>query len=176
MTFPGTLAATYSSGRLASPRSMTKRLSLAVIVRVLKTSECGAQNQKTNIKRGKNKHMEPRFTSRRGATGIGNRPTSTFAPNRNTVRLKKKGLGSLSQILAVIMLTIIMGLIYVSEGTRATSYDYEISNIDTEISEMNAKKDDLAVEQARLNSIATAKDSTVAASMEDATVSGYVAD
>ena len=34
-------------------------------------------------------------------------------------------------------------------------------------------QDDLAVEKARLTSVATVKNSTVAASMEDATVTGY---
>lgn len=41
---------------------------------------------------------------------------------------------------------------------------------------MKAKKEDLAVEKARLTSIASAKNSTVAAIMEDATVTGYAAD
>ena len=118
--------------------------------------------------------MQPIYTSRRGATGY-SEPKSTFARNYNTVRLKKKGLGSISTIVIIIMLTVIFGLIYVSEGTRAMGYDYEISNVESEITEMNAKKDDLAVEQARQNSIATAKSSTVAANMEDATPSGYVA-
>ena len=118
--------------------------------------------------------MQPKFTTRRGATGTSHRSRSTFARNYNTVRLKKRGLGSISTIVIFIMLTVIFGLIYVSEGTRAMSYDYEISNVESEITEMNAKKDDLAVEQARLNSIASAKNSTVAANMEDATVSGYV--
>ena len=74
------------------------------------------------------------------------------------------------------MITLVFGLIYVSEGTKATSFDYEISNVESEITEMNAKKDDLAVEKARLNSVANAKNSTVAAAMEDATVTGYAAD
>ena len=38
---------------------------------------------------------------------------------------------------------------------------------------MNVKKDDLAVEKARLNSVATVENSTVAAAMENATVTGY---
>ena len=117
--------------------------------------------------------MQPIYTSRRGATSASEQ-RSTFARNYNTVRLKKRGLGSISTIVIFIMLTVIFGLIYVSEGTRAMSYDYEISNVESEITEMNAKKDDLAVEQARQNSIATAKSSTVAANMEDATPSGYV--
>ena len=71
------------------------------------------------------------------------------------------------------MLTLVFGLIYVAEGTKATSFDYELSNVETEITEMSAKKEDLAVEKARLTSVANAKNSTVAAAMENATVTGY---
>ncbi|MBR3122009.1 hypothetical protein IKF28_01030 [Candidatus Saccharibacteria bacterium] len=99
--------------------------------------------------------------------------TTSFVRNRNTVRHAKKSLGSISQIVIVSMLTLVFGLIYVAEGTKATSFDYEISSVESEISEMNAKKEDLAVEKARLNSVAAAKSSTVAATMEDATVDGY---
>lgn len=109
------------------------------------------------------------YVSRRGET-------MSFARNRNTVRHTKRSLGSISQIVIVSMLTLIFGLIYVAEGTKATSFDYEISAVETEITEMTAKKEDLAVERARLTSVATAKNSTVAAAMEAATVSGYAAE
>ena len=98
---------------------------------------------------------------------------SSFVRNHNSVRHTKRSLGEISQIVIVSMLTLVFGLIYVAEGTKATSFDYELSSVESEISEMNAKKDDLAVEKARLNSITTAKNSTVAAAMEDATVTGY---
>lgn len=98
---------------------------------------------------------------------------TSFVRNRNTVRHTKRGLGSISQIVIVSMLTLVFGLIYVSEGTKATSFDYEISSVESEITEMNAKLEDLDVEKARLNSIATASSSTVAAAMEDTTVTGY---
>lgn len=107
------------------------------------------------------------YVTRRGVT------SNSFARNRNTVRHTKRGLGSISQIVIVSMLTLIFGLIYVAEGTKATSFDYELSSVESEISEMTTRKDDLAVEKARLNSVATAKNSTVAANMEDAVVSGY---
>ena len=110
--------------------------------------------------------MQDQYITRRAAT-------TTYVRNRNTVRHTKKSLGSISQIVIVSMLTLVFGLIYVAEGTKATSFDYEISSVETEITEMNAKKDDLAVEKARLNSVATAKNSTVAAAMENATVTGY---
>lgn len=107
-------------------------------------------------------------------TYVTRRTSSTsFVRNRNTVRHTKRSLGSISQIVIVGMLTLVFGLIYVAEGTKATSFDYEISSVESEITEMNAKKEDLNVERARLNSIAAAENSTVAAAMEDATVSGY---
>ncbi len=102
--------------------------------------------------------------------------TTSFAPGRNTVRHTKRSLGSISQIAIVSMITLAFGLIYVAEGTKASSFDYEISSIETEISDMSAKRDDLAVERARLTSVASAKNSSVAANMEDATVTGYAAD
>lgn len=108
------------------------------------------------------------YVSRRAAT-------TTFVRNRNTVRIGGKSLGSISQVVIVSMLTLVFGLIYVAEGTRATSFDYEISAVESEITEMTAKKDDLAVEKARLTSVATAKNSVVAANMEDAVVTGYAA-
>lgn len=107
------------------------------------------------------------YVTRRGVT------SNSFVRNRNTVRHTKRSLGSISQIVIVSMLTLIFGLIYVAEGTKATSFDYELSSVESEISEMTTKKDDLAVEKARLNSVAAAKNSTVAANMENATVSGY---
>ena len=107
------------------------------------------------------------YVSRRGVT------SNSFARNRNTIRHTKRSLGSISQIVIVGMLTLVFGLIYVAEGTKATSFDYELSSVESEITELNAKKDDLEVEKARLTSVAATKNSTVAAAMEDATVSGY---
>ena len=108
-----------------------------------------------------------KYTTRRAAVNVG------YARNYNTVRHTKRSLGSISQIVIIGILTLIVGLIYVSESTKATNFDYEISSINAEITEMTAEKEDLTVEKARLNSVATAKNSTVAAAMEDATVSGY---
>ncbi len=101
---------------------------------------------------------------------------TSFVRNRNTVRHTRRGLGSITQIVIVSMLTLVFGLIYVAEGTKATSFDYEISAVESEITEMTARRDDLAVEKARLNSVATARNSSVAASMEDAQITGYVAE
>lgn len=110
-------------------------------------------------------------------TYISRRATTTsFVRGRNTVRHTRRSLGSISQIVIVGMLTLVFGLIYVAEGTKATGFDYDISSVENEITEMNVLKDDLAVEKARLNSIVATEQSTVAANMEDATVTGYAAE
>ena len=74
-------------------------------------------------------------------------------------------------LLAVLVLAV--GLIYVSQGTKATGYDYEISKVDEEIAELSARRDDLQVERARLTSMAYETESEVAANMEVASVTGY---
>ena len=48
--------------------------------------------------------------------------------------------------------------------------------MDNEISELTAQKEDLAVEKARLTSVAAAETSQVAANMEDGQVSGYASE
>lgn len=97
-----------------------------------------------------------------------------WSRNRNTVRHTTKSIGPISYVSIIGLLVLAVGLIYVSQGTQATNYDYELSAIEDEISELEAKKEDLAVERARLTSIAAAEQSEVAAGMENATPADYV--
>lgn len=110
------------------------------------------------------------YMTRRGVS----MSAGSWSRNYNTVRHERKALGPLSNVMIVLMLVLIVGLIYVAQGTRAMNYDYELSAIEEEIAELQAKKEDLAVEKARLTSIAAAENSTVAQSMENANVAGYV--
>ncbi len=109
------------------------------------------------------------YTTRRGGAVT----QGGWSRNYNTVRHTPKTLGSVSNATIVGLLVLIVGLIYVSQGTQATNYDYQISEMESEIAELEAKKEDLAVERARLTSIASSENSTVAANMENAAVEGY---
>ena len=71
---------------------------------------------------------------------------------------------------------LIVGLIYVAQGTRATNYDYQLSELESEIADLQAKKEDLAVEKARLTSMAAAEGTTVANNMETAGADDFVAE
>lgn len=110
--------------------------------------------------------MRNEYVSRRGSM-------AAWSRNYNTVRHETKAMGPMVLTLMLVTTVLMVGLVAATQGTKATSYDYKISNMEDEISELTAKKEDLAVEKARLTSIAAAENSEVAAQMETAEVSGY---
>ena len=126
------------------------------------------------------------YTSRRnggGSTGYRGSYRSNYNSygagwnrNRNTVRIQRKSLGPISLVGIFMMLITVMGMIYLTQGTKATSYDYSLNQLDAEIAELEAQREDLAVEKARLTSIAAVENSQVAANMPEATVAAYVAE
>ncbi|MBR5389439.1 hypothetical protein IK146_02680 [Candidatus Saccharibacteria bacterium] len=99
--------------------------------------------------------------------------SSTWVRNRNIVRYTPKTLGSVSQGVILGILVLVIGLIYVTQGTKATSYDYELNEVDDQIAELQAQIEDLTLEQARLTSIASMETNEVATTMVDGVVSGY---
>ena len=108
-----------------------------------------------------------------GAYGAFSTDFSGFSRNRNTVRISGSGrIGRFALIGIFFMLLLNLGLIYVDQSAKATSYDYQLSGINAEIDDLEAKKEDLAVERARLTSIANSDNSAVAARMENASPEG----
>ena len=66
-----------------------------------------------------------------------------------------------------------LGLIYVDQSAKATNFDYKLSGLSTQIDDLEAKKSDLAVERARLTSIANSNNSKVAAAMVNSGAAEY---
>jgi uncharacterized protein YlxW (UPF0749 family) len=64
-------------------------------------------------------------------------------------------------------------MFYADQSTKSTRLDYQLSDLSNQIDELEAKKEDLAVERARLTSIANSNTSKVAAAMEDAGTPEY---
>lgn len=112
--------------------------------------------------------MRNEFVSRRG--------TGSWSRNQNTVRHSQRSLGDMSTRIILGVMVLIIGLIYATQSVKATQFDYEISDIDTEISNLESRKEDLAVEKARLTSIAASENSAVAANMPEGQVAGYAKD
>lgn len=68
----------------------------------------------------------------------------------------------------------VLGLIYLTQATKATSYDYAASKIDSQIAELTIQKNDLEVENARLMALDNISNSSVAASMTQPSSTQYV--
>lgn len=102
------------------------------------------------------------------------RRQQNWGRNQNTTRyVSSVKLGPVAHTVLVALMITVLGLIYLTQATRATSYDYEIDRIDSRISELAVEKENLEIENARLTSLNTVKNSTVAAEMTTPTHVSY---
>ena len=99
----------------------------------------------------------PYYVSRRQKNWSRNQNTTRYA---SSVRL-----GPVAHTVLVALMIIVLGLIYVTQATRTTGYDYEAQKIDSKIAEYTEQKNELEVESARLTALETVKNSSVAKSM-----------
>lgn len=103
------------------------------------------------------------------------RRNQNWSRNQNTTRFKPSiKLGPISHTVLVALMIAVLGLIYLTQATRATSYDYESQKIDSQIADLTTKKSDLEIENARLSALETIKNSTVAKEMTTPVSVNYV--
>ena len=114
------------------------------------------------------------FASRRAGVAA----TSGWARNRNAVRHEPRVvLGPVSHMVTMVLLVLVVGLIYVTQGAKATGYDYNIQGVNEEIASLEAQKNSLAAENARaVAKIETEEGNEVASMMVDARVGGYISE
>jgi len=115
-------------------------------------------------------------TARRaGSSAVG---AMTWAPNRNSVRHNAKiSLGPAARLIILGVLVVIIGLFSVAQSASVTSYDMAIANIDDEITNLEAQRDALAVENAKITAAASSEESNEkAAEMIVATAADFVAE
>ncbi len=99
----------------------------------------------------------------------------SFARNSNAVRHEPRAtLGPVSHTITVMLLVLVVGLIYVTQGTKATSYDYELSDVNDEISSLEAELGSLAAENARMTATAASDTNSAAMTMVEAKTAGFV--
>lgn len=65
----------------------------------------------------------------------------------------------------VALMVLVLGLIYLMQASGSAAYDHQAYDLDQKISEMATKKADLEVENARLSSLESVKNSDVAKAM-----------
>ncbi len=103
------------------------------------------------------------------------RRQQSYSRNQNTTRFQSAiKLGPVAHTVLVALMITVLGLIYVTQATRTTSYDYQAQKIDSQIAELNQQKSELEVESARLTALESVKNSTVAREMVTPTSTQYV--
>lgn len=88
--------------------------------------------------------------------------------NQNTVAFASSvKLGPVTHTVLIALMVTVLGLIYLTQATKASAYDYEAQKIDDKIAEMATVKADLEVENARLMALESVKSSEVAQAMTE---------
>ncbi len=103
------------------------------------------------------------------------RRSSNWNRNQNTVAFASAiKLGPIAHTVIIALMITVLGLIYLTQATRATGYDYQAQEIDGQIAELSTKKSDLEVENARLTALETVKNDNVAKAMTAPAETSYV--
>lgn len=82
-------------------------------------------------------------------------------------------LGPVTHTVFIVLMITVLGLIYLTQAASATNYDYAIQGVDSKIAELNDKKADLEVENARLSALESIRDSSVAKQMSAPSETNY---
>lgn len=107
------------------------------------------------------------YASRRAGSSLGR--------NQNTVAFTSAvKLGPVTHTVLVALMITVLGLIYLTQATRTTGYDYEAQKIDSKIADLTDQKTDLEVENARLTALENVQKSTVAREMTKPAATDYV--
>ncbi len=103
------------------------------------------------------------------------RRQSNWNRNQNITRFSPSvKLGPVTHTVLVALMITVLGLIYLTQATRATGYDYRAQEIESQIAELTDEKTDLEVENARLTALETVRNSTVAQAMSSPADTAYV--
>lgn len=99
----------------------------------------------------------PSYTSRR---------PQNWSRNQNTARfVSSVKLGPVAHTVLIALMITVLGLIYLTQATKATGYDHQAHQIDEKIAELETRKSDLEVENARLMALENVRTSNVAQAM-----------
>lgn len=99
----------------------------------------------------------------------------SWGRNQNmTAYMPSAKLGPVAHAVIVALMIALLGLLYLTQVTRTSSFSYEMSAIDDRRAELTAERDDLRVENARLQALNRIKNSSVAASMTEPASTEYV--
>lgn len=107
--------------------------------------------------------MSAYYASRRTMTTGMN--TVSWSRNHNAVRHNANiQIGSLMHVFILFLIAVLIGLFALTQGTKVAQYDADIAGVNSEIAELEARRDALTVENAKITAAAATSDSNEVAS------------
>jgi hypothetical protein len=98
------------------------------------------------------------FSTRQERMWRRNQNTTSFAPSIS--------LGPIAHTVLIVLMVAILGLIYLTQVTKTSSYGYEIDKRQKTLTALQDTKRDLEVENARLQALSRVTESSVASAMQ----------
>ena len=99
---------------------------------------------------------------------------SNWGRNQNLVEYRSNvKLGPTANVVVIVLLIALLGVLYLTQLSKTGSYSYEQNKINQRKSDLVAEQDNLKVENARLQSLANIKNSTVAKAMTAPATTDY---
>lgn len=89
---------------------------------------------------------------------------------KNKIRLQS---GPVTSTIMLVVLVITLGLLYLNQVTKTSTFNYKISNLENKQLELQTTKDNLEIDAARLQSIAEAKKAAETAKLEQIKTVSY---
>lgn len=94
--------------------------------------------------------------------------------NSVSFRPKDKRLGPVSNTIILIVLACLLGLLYLTQVTKTSTYSYTINNLQHQQADLQSERDDLAAASARLQSLDKVKNSPEASGLVAVAPAGTV--
>lgn len=102
----------------------------------------------------------------RAGSAFATRRSASYRRNQNTVAFTAtKNLGPVAHTVLVALMLAVLGLIYLTQVTKTSTYGYELSELEQQRVTLEDQKDDLKVENARLQALEQVRQSNVAKAM-----------
>jgi hypothetical protein len=118
------------------------------------------------------------YATRRTMQGIrgSSYSSESWGRNRNAVRHNPRiVMGPVTRIAFIVTMVVFIGLLFLSQSAKVTDYDIAIASVDTEIANLEAQRDALVVENAKITAAAANEDTNeVAAAMVTASSADFV--
>lgn len=94
--------------------------------------------------------------------------------NQNTVAFSPTAaLGPVAHTVIIALMIAVLGLIYLTQVTKTSSYGYQLDSRNEEIAVLESERQDLEYESAKLQALARVKESSVAKAMSDPATTEY---